>query len=120
MTDVNFYKTKQLKIFDYILFNKVKVVLRITDKGLFYNSTLGDLGLIPAENIKFIEKGIYENLDVINIGINDTTKIKCKMSGFGKALFKLYKEKTDVEILILPNEVDVNLEELYKSLKEIR
>jgi hypothetical protein len=93
-------------------------VLRVTNNALFYHSTLGNIGEIKAESIDLIEFGSLEPTNVIKIRLKKDFDLKSKLSRFRQKLSELYVKKSGAEILIFPRDVDIDLWELSKLLKE--
>lgn len=96
-----------------------KQVFTISENLFTYNSTLGNLGEIKTETIDFIELGKDLNFDIIKIGIKAEHKtiFNYKLNKFHQKLSELYVEKFDAEIIIFPKEVDIEISELAKLLK---
>ncbi|HCQ29755.1 MAG TPA: hypothetical protein DIU39_05675 [Flavobacteriales bacterium] len=97
---------------------KQNVVLKLTDKGLYYNSTLGDIGLIQSDNIKTVEIGKVQSREVIKIELSENYDLKSKLNKFRQKLSELYKKETGAEILIFPQDTDFDLKELNDLIKK--
>ena len=98
--------------------NKESIVLQISEDGLKYNSTLGNIGFIDKNDIVLIELGKAQNSDVIKIGISNKFNLNSKLNTFRKKLSELYKKETGAEILIFPQDTDLSLNELYELMKK--
>lgn len=96
---------------------KRKIVLEISDSGLYYNSTLGNLGEIQSDNIKSVEFGKAQSSEVIKIELADNFNLKSKLNTFTQKLSDLYKKETGAEILIFPQDTDFELKELNTLIK---
>ena len=97
---------------------KENVVLKISHSGLYYNSTLGDLGIIQTDEIKSIEIGRAQSSEVIKIELADNYDLKSKLNKFRQKLSELYKKETGAEILIFPQDTDFDLKELNDLIKK--
>ncbi|RZN82828.1 MAG: hypothetical protein EVB11_07415 [Winogradskyella sp.] len=97
-----------------------KQVFTISKNSFTYNSTLGNLDELKTEMIDFIELGKDLNFDIIKVGIKaeHKTKFKYKLNTFRQKLSELYVEKFGAEIIIFPKEVDIDIPELAKLLKD--
>lgn len=98
--------------------SKDSIVLQISEDGLTYNSTLGNIGFIDKNDIVLIELGKAQNSDVIKIGISNKFNLNSKLNTFRKKLSELYKKETGAEILIFPQDTDLSLNELYELMKK--
>lgn len=96
-----------------------KEVLKIEPDGLDYNSTLGNVGKINSDNIEFIVLSKYKSSKVIKIGLSDNYKFKFKyqLKKFAGVLSEIYYNDTGAEILIFPQDTDVEISELAELLK---
>lgn len=99
---------------------KEKVAFSLSENGLGYNSTLGNLGLISWEEISSIVLEKFQGKKVIKISVNNINALKPKMSRLKIAMTDVYKEKTGAEIVIFPQDVDMSIEELYSLLKKFK
>ena len=97
---------------------KENVVLKISDSGLYYNSTLGDIGQINVDSIKSVELGKAQSSEVIKIELADNFNLKSKLNKFRHKLSELYKKETGAEILIFPQDTDFDLKELNYLIKK--
>jgi len=97
-----------------------KQVFSISEDSFTYNSTLGNLGELKTEMIDFIEIGKDLKFDIIKVGIKAEykTTFKYKMNKFRQKLSKLYVEKFGAEIIVFPKEIDIEIPELAKLLKD--
>ncbi|MDX6748125.1 hypothetical protein SHK09_15110 [Polaribacter sp. PL03] len=97
-----------------------KQVFTISENLFTYNSTLGNLGEIKTEMIDFIELGKDLNFDIIKIGIKAEykTKFKYKLNNFRQKLSELYVEKFSAEIIVFQKEIDIELSEFAKLLRD--
>lgn len=97
---------------------KKKEVFRITENSLFYNSTLGEIGEIPVDYIDFIDLVKTGQSKTIRIGIKEDFDIASKLSKFRQRMRNLYLEKSGADILIFPQDTDLEISELTKLLKD--
>jgi len=97
-----------------------KEVFKISQSGVFYNSTLGNFGTIQSELIAFIELGKLRSSQVIKIGLKDEYKVKFKyqLKKFGRGMSELYYKETGAEILIFPQDTDTEISELAQLMKD--
>lgn len=98
----------------------IKEVLRINKDGILYNSTLGNVGEIKADMIDLIELSHLRSSKVIKIGLINEYKIKFKykLNKFRQGVSDLYFKETGAEILIFPQDTDIDITELAELLKE--
>ncbi len=112
-------KTKRILFLGISLFEKEKLVFQIKKEGILYNSTLGNLGLIPISNIAFIKKDIYRSCPVIKIGVKNKYPLLSKMNPVKKKLCEYYKRELNAEIIIFPQDSDIDIEELNRMFQNI-
>lgn len=97
---------------------KQHVALQVSEAGLFYDSTLGKVGLIPKDAIEFIKLGSLRSSPVLLVAVKKEFNLLDRLSSFKQRVSKVYKEESGAEILIFPQDVDMNLDELESVLKQ--
>lgn len=95
-----------------------KVVLGLSGQGIYYNSTLGNLGLIESSYIESISLREFMGTDVIEIRLKDHQRLLERLGKFGQRMSKLYREKSGADILIFPQDVDMSLDSLLDIMNE--
>lgn len=96
---------------------KETVVLKVGEEFLEYNSTLGNIGRIKSSDIQFIDLGKVGNSPAVKIGLVQEFNLASKLTKFSQKLTERYKKESGADILVFPQDIDIELEELYAILK---
>ena len=113
MKEIQIIKTRR-----FFFIEKQKTVFVLSEEGLYYNSKLGDIGLIPWKDIISMEVDSFKRLKIIRISIENFRNYKKKMSRLKQALAQEYKKMMKSEVVIFHHDIDIELDELFHLLND--
>lgn len=116
METIRLFKTKK-SILPFMKSSKTEV-LTISEEGIYYNSTLGNIGLITKEQINSIELGKVKNAPAIKILLQDNYQLPANISDFKRKLHGLYKKETGADILFFRQDIDNELSDACELMKK--
>ncbi|WP_034058471.1 hypothetical protein [Lacinutrix jangbogonensis] len=121
MSDDAIYILKQRKGLSSLfgLIKKQKEIFIIDDNYFYYNSRLGNIGIINCDWIAFINTCNLFNQECVSIGIKDKNKtsFKYKMNAFNQKLSESFLNHTEAEIVITQSEIPMSSKEFVILLK---